>query len=86
MYSLFLLYGQRFLRYGPILKIAIFGHETWQLAKVAHTLFLFQGVKFELISLCGLRFPRYDGPVFKTAIFGHETWPLAKVPEVAHIN
>ncbi len=32
--TLFLLYGQRFPRYGPIFKIAIFGHETWPLAKV----------------------------------------------------
>ncbi len=32
--SLFSLYWQRFPRYGPIFKIAIFGHETWPLAKV----------------------------------------------------
>ncbi len=33
--SLFLLYGQRFPRYWPFsLKIAIFGHETWPLAKI----------------------------------------------------
>ncbi len=32
--SLFLLYGQRFLRYGAIFKIAIFGHETWPSAKI----------------------------------------------------
>ncbi len=31
--SLFLLYGQRFPRYGQFFYIAIFGHETWQLAK-----------------------------------------------------
>ena len=31
--SLFSLYGQHFTRYGPIFKIAIFGHETLQLAK-----------------------------------------------------
>ena len=30
----FLLYGQQFPRYGAIFKIAIFGHETWTLAKV----------------------------------------------------
>ncbi len=38
--SLFLLYGQPFPRYRPIFKMAIFGHETWQVAKVpevAHT-------------------------------------------------
>ena len=33
-FSLFSLYGQQFLRYWPIFKIAIFGHETWPLAKV----------------------------------------------------
>ena len=32
--SSILLYGQRFLRYGPIFKIAIFGHETWQVANI----------------------------------------------------
>ncbi len=29
---LFLFYGQRFPKYGPLLKFAIFGHETWQVA------------------------------------------------------
>ncbi len=49
--SLFLPWERRFLRYGLILKIAIFRHETWPLAKVpevAHTLFLPHGVKIEL--------------------------------------
>ncbi len=32
--ELILLYGQQFPRYRPIFKIAIFGHETWPLAKV----------------------------------------------------
>ncbi len=32
--SLFLLYGQRFPRYGLISKIAIYGHENWNLRKV----------------------------------------------------
>ncbi len=44
--SLFLLYGHQFLGYGPILKIAIFGHETCSLAKVpevSHIHFLPQG-------------------------------------------
>ncbi len=31
--SIFLLYGHWFPRYGLIFKIAIFGHETWPLAK-----------------------------------------------------
>ncbi len=55
--SLFLLYGQRFPRYGPIFKIDIFGHETWPLAKVPEvaniTSFypkgLPQGVEIDLI-------------------------------------
>ncbi len=32
---LFSVHGQRFPSYGPIFKIAIFGHETWPLAKVS---------------------------------------------------
>ena len=51
--SLFSLYGQQFLRYGPVFKIAIFGHETWSLAKVPEVAFLLffvpQGVEIELI-------------------------------------
>ncbi len=50
--SLFLLYRHRFPRYRPIFKIAIFGHVTWQVAKVpevAHTLFLHQGVEIKVI-------------------------------------
>ena len=53
--SLFSLYEQQFLRYVPIFKIAIFGHETWSLAKVpevAHlhiTLVPPQRVEIELI-------------------------------------
>ena len=31
--SLFSLYGQRFPRYRPIFKIAIFRHKTWNLIK-----------------------------------------------------
>ncbi len=83
--SLFLLYGQRFLRY----KIAIFGHEIWHLAKVPEVAhihsFYPKGVKLILFSLCGQRFPRY-GPIFKIAIFGHEIWALAKISELAHIH
>ena len=53
--SSFSLYGQRFPRYGLILKITIFVHETWYLKKVpevaylVETLFLPQGVEIELI-------------------------------------
>ena len=81
-------YGQWFLRYGPIFKIAIFGYETWPLAKVpevAHILSFYpRGAKLSLFLLYGQRFPRY-APIFKIAIFGHETWPLAKFPQVTHI-
>ncbi len=49
----FLLYGQCFLRYRPILKIVIFGHETEQLAKVPEVshmiVFLPQVVEIELV-------------------------------------
>ncbi len=79
----FLLYGQPFPRYRPIFKIAIFGHETWLLAKVpevAHALFLPQGVEIELLRAV-VSETRAD---FKIPIFGHGTCPLAKVPEVAH--
>ncbi len=86
--SLFLLYGQPFARYGPIFKIAIFGHETWPLAKVPQVShmasFYPKGAKLSLFSLYGQRFLRYR-PIFKIAIFGHDTWSLAKVPEVARI-
>ena len=51
-WSLFLLYGQRFSRYGPILKISISGHETWPLTKdpeVAHYTLSTQEVENKLI-------------------------------------
>ncbi len=64
-----------FLRYRPIFKIAIFEHETWQVAKVpevVHTLSFYpRGSKLSLSSLYWEQFPRY-GPIFKTANFGHE--------------
>ncbi len=52
--SLFSLYGQQFPRHWPIIKIAIFGHETWPLAKVPevpHILSFYPrlGVEIELI-------------------------------------
>ena len=51
--SIFLLYGQRFPSYEPIFKITIFGHETWQMAKVPevpHMLSFYpKGAETELI-------------------------------------
>ncbi len=51
-----------FFRYGPIFKIAIFGHETWQVAKVpevAHTpSFYLRESKLSLFLLYGQQFPR----------------------------
>ncbi len=48
-----LIFASRFPKYRPIFKIAIFGHETWPLAKVpedcTYTLFLPQGVEIELV-------------------------------------
>ncbi len=77
--GLFSLYGQRFPRYRPILKITIFGHETWNLKKrpeVAYgPSFYPRGSKLSLFSLYGQRFPRY-GPILKITIIGHETWNL----------
>ena len=85
--SLFSLYMQRFPRDRPIFKIAIFGHETWQVAKVpevAHgTSFCPRGLKLILFLLYGQQFSRY-GTIFKIAMFGYETWQVAKVPEFAH--
>ncbi len=87
--SLFSLYGQRFPRYGPIFKIAIFGHETWPLAKVpevAHILpFYPRGSKFS--SFFALRAAVSEiGAYFQNCYI--EAWKfaiLAKVPEVEHV-
>ena len=62
-FSLFLLNGQRFPRYGgPIFKIAIFGHETWPLAKVPEVAYIFPklplSLKFHSDLLYGWSFPR----------------------------
>ncbi len=60
--SLFLLYGQRFPRYGPIFKIVIFGHETWQVAKVPEVAhigllsFYHRGSTLSLLLLYGQQF------------------------------
>ena len=66
--SLFLLYRQRFPRYWPIFKIAVFGHETWPLAKVPqvahilpkllkspkfHSRFALQLLAFQIIEVFG---------------------------------
>ena len=53
-FTLFSLYGQQFPRYGLIFKIAIFGHETSQVAKVPEVAHVYahslpQGVQIELI-------------------------------------
>ncbi len=85
--SLFLLYGQWFPTYGQIFKTDLFGHETWQAAKVPEVAqicsFYPRQPKLSLFLLYGQQFLRYM-PIFKIAIFGHETWQVAKVPEVAH--
>ena len=72
--SLFSLYMQRFLRYAPIFKIAIFEHETWPLAKVpevAHILpFYPMGSKLSPFSLYGQRFLRY-GVIINIVLWEH---------------
>ncbi len=86
--SLFSLYQQWFRKCRSILKIAIFGHEIWPLAKVSKVAHIFSfypiGSKSSLFSLYGQWLLRY-WPIFKITIFGRETWPLAKVSQVAHI-
>ncbi len=75
--TLFSLYEEQFSRYGPIFKIAIFGHETWSLAKVPEVTHILsfhpRGSKLSLFSLYGQWFSRY-GLIFKTAIWA---WNLA---------
>ncbi len=80
--SCFSLYRQPFLRYGPIFKIAMFGNETWQVAKVPEVAHIpsFYPKGSKLFLLYGQRFPRYR-PIFMIAIFGHETLQVAKVLE-----
>ncbi len=62
---------QWFPRYGLIFKIAIFVHETWQVAEVPEVAhippFYRRGSKLRLFLLYGQRFPRY-GPIFKVAV------------------
>ena len=86
--GLFSLYGEQFLRYRPFFKIATFGHETWQVAKVTEVASIHSSypkwLKLSLFFLYGQRFQIY-GPFFKIAIFGHGTWQSAKVLEVVHL-
>ncbi len=88
--SLFSIHGQRFPRYGPTIKIAIFGHEKnlaidQSFRSCTDNLFLpLGGLKSSLFSLYGQKFPRY-GQIFKIAIFGHKTWQVAKGFQKLHI-
>ena len=88
--NLFSPYGLSFLRYWTFFKIAIFGNETWALAKVPEGARIFslnpRGVAIELIFDLWTAFSEiWPRPIFKITIFGFATWPLTKVPEVAHI-
>ncbi len=73
-----------FVRYRSILKNAIIGQESLQLAKVAevvHIILSFypsQRVTIELIFplQAAVSMIRDD---FKITVFGHEIWPLAKL-------
>ncbi len=71
-----------------MLKIAIFGHEAWNLKKSARsciwTLFLPQKVEIELIFALRAAVSEIWAH-FENAIFGHETRNLQKVPEVAYL-
>ncbi len=80
---LFLLYGQRFPRYGLIFKIVISGYETWQLAKVSEV--APEGVEIEL--MFALRTTVSDiWADFQNCHIWALTWQVGKVPEVAHIH
>ncbi len=93
--SLFSLYRQWFPRFRPIYKIAIFGHETWPLAKVPEVAQILSF--YPRGSNSKLSFFRSMGSSFRDTdqffqnchiqfmILGHETWPLVKVPQVAHV-
>ncbi len=72
---------ERFLRYGPILKIAIFGHETWNVKKSSRNCI---GTPFTPHRTIKLIFALRTTVSEIQADF-YETWPLAKVPEVAYI-
>ena len=80
--SLFSLYRQRFSGYRLIFKIAIFGHETWPLAKmpdVAHMpSFYPRGSKLSLFSLYGHGF-RDMGRFSKLPYLGMKLchWPIS---------
>ncbi len=72
----------------PIFKIAIFEHDTWQVAKVPEVAHIpsFNPSGFEIVLIFGL--PAAVSEIradFEIAIFGHETWQLVNVPEAAHI-
>ena len=84
--SLFLLYRQRFLRYGPISKIALLA---WNLAtgkisrSCTYNIFLPNGVEIELLFALRAAVSKIQAN-YKIAIFEHETCQLAKIPKVAH--
>ncbi len=79
--SLVSLYEQRFPRYRPIFKIAIFRHETWNVEKmpgVAYVSFLYPRMsKLSLFSLYWQRFMRYR-LIFGVTPFGYGTRNLKK--------
>ena len=68
-------------------KIAIFGHETWLLAKLPavalYTLFLPQGVEIELIFAPQAVVSEIRSN-FQNCHIWAETWQMAKVPENAY--
>ena len=84
-WGLFSLYGQLFPRYGLIFKIAIFGHQTWPLAKVpeiAHTVFLLQAVEIEIVF--AQSFSRYRGSNVRLILLYVAKFKVGKVPEVVN--
>ena len=70
-------------RYSLIIKIAIFGHEVWNLKKF-QTLHMDPLSTLSLFLLYMRPFSRY-GPFFKIFTFRHEIWNLKKGPKVAYV-
>ncbi len=65
-----------------IFKIAIFGHETWPLAKVLGlcSVFLPHGVELELIFTLLAAVSQIQADFQNFHVFGHKTWNLKKSP------
>ncbi len=89
--SLFSVYRQQFMIYGPIFKTAMFGHKSWPLTNVPTILYILyfppQWVEIELIFCFMWSGFRDTGPFSKLPYLGIKlgNWPMLVTPDVAHI-